>query len=191
MARIPIHTLESAPDASRPILEAILASPGNPGRILALQGQLAEAPATLAAYISMRKAIEEHATLTPATRFAIQLTVSSAHHSDYSLAVNTMLATRAGWSDADLAALRAGAFTRDPKLARLLAVVREAATNDGTVQNATWSAAVDAGCTPAELVEAYVCIALTVFVNHFVAYAGTPVDVPGDPVPAQRRSPWT
>jgi alkylhydroperoxidase family enzyme len=191
MARIPIHTLETAPDASRPILEAILASPGSPGRILALQGQLAEAPATLAAYISMRKAIEEHATLDRGTRFAIQLTVSSAQHSDYSLAVNTMLATRAGWSDEDVTALRAGDFTRDTKLARLLDLVREAATNGGAVQSATWSAAVDAGWTATELVEAYVCIALTVFVNQFVAYAATPVDVPGGPVPAQRRSPWT
>src|SRR5438874_1151103 len=126
MVRIPIHTLDTAPKASQPILEAIFASPGNPGRILALQGQLAEAPAALDAYLSIRRAVEKHATLDRATRSAIQLTVSSAQRSDYSLAVNTMLATRAGWSDDDIAALRDGASSRDPKLDRLLAGVREA-----------------------------------------------------------------
>lgn len=191
MIRIPIHTHESAPEASRPILESILASPGNPGRILALQGQLAEAPATLDAYISVRKAIEEHATLDRATRFAIQLTVSSTQQSDYSLAINTMLAARAGWSGEDIAALRAGAFSRDAKLASLLAVVRDAAANEGAVESETWADAVDAGWSRAELVEAFACIALTVFVKQFVAYAGTPVDVPGDPIPAPRPSPWT
>lgn len=160
-------------------------APATPARVLALQGQLAEAPATLDAYISIRKAIEEHATLDRATRFAIQLTVSSTQQSDYSLAINTMLAVRAGWSGEDIAALRAGAFSRDAKLASLLAVVREAATNDGAVESDTWADAVDAGWSPAELVEALACIARTVFVNQFIAaYAGTPVDVPGDPIPA-------
>jgi hypothetical protein len=88
MSRVPAHTLEAAPDASRPMLDSILAAPGRVGRSLNLQAQLAH------------------------------------------------------------------------------------------------STALDAGWTDTQLTEVFVCIALTVFVDSFVRYARTELDVPSRPVPA-------
>jgi hypothetical protein len=184
MARIPAHTLDTAPCASRPLLEVLLAGPGRPGKILNLQGQLAHAPVVLAAYVGIRKAVEEYATLAFTTRCAIQLSTSAIDGGDYSLAVNTMLARGAGWSDDDIAAIRTGVYRADPKLASLLGLVRDAAAHGGRVAETTWSAAIDAGWSATELVEAFIYLALTGFVDSFVNYAGTDLDVPSEPARA-------
>jgi hypothetical protein len=181
MDRIPTHTLDSAPDASQPYLQALLHAPGGMGRILNLQAQLAHAPVVMAAYTGMRKAVEEHATLEFATRSAIQLAVSTVDNSAYSLALNTMLARRAGWPDDAVAAICAGAYTADGKLTALLDVIRQAAVSRGQVDDGTWEAARRAGWGDTELAEAYMYLALTRFVDDFVAYAGTELDLPAAP----------
>jgi hypothetical protein len=62
VTRIPAHTIENAPAASRPILERVIQfSPT--GRLLNLHGQMAHSPAVLAAYTSIRQATDEHGTL--------------------------------------------------------------------------------------------------------------------------------
>jgi hypothetical protein len=181
MPRLPVHTLDTAPDTSREILVGILNGPGGRGRILNLQAQMAHAPAVLAAYVGLRRAIEEHATLDFKTRSAIQLTASAG---SYSTAINSMLGARAGWGADDIDALRAGTYAADPRLAALLAVIYAAAGHAGHVDSPTWSAALAAGWTDAELAEAYICLALTSYVDTFVAYAGTELDVAVEPAGA-------
>jgi hypothetical protein len=135
MPRIPVHTLDTAPGASREILDVVLKGPGRLGRILNLQAQMAHAPVVLAAYAALRKSIEEHATLDFKARTAIQLTVSAVDGSAYSAAINSMLGARAGWAADDIDALRAGTYNADPRLAALLAVVGAAAGHAGHVDD--------------------------------------------------------
>ena len=62
MTRIPSHTIEDAPEASRPLLQNVIQfSPT--GRLLNLHAQLAHSPAVLAAYTSIRQANDAHGTL--------------------------------------------------------------------------------------------------------------------------------
>src|SRR5215470_12826156 len=62
VTRIPSHTIENAPDASRPILERMInVSPT--GRVLNMHAQMAHSPAVLAAYVSIREANDQHGTL--------------------------------------------------------------------------------------------------------------------------------
>jgi alkylhydroperoxidase family enzyme len=185
MSRVPVHTVETAPDASRPMLEAILAGPGRVGRILNLQAQLAHSPAALGAYLGMRNSIEEHATLDLRTRSAVQLTVATVEKCAYSQAISAMLFKRSGATDEEVTATVSGAFVADEKLGALLAVTREAAAHAGRVADTTWSDALEAGWTDTQLTEAFVCIALTAFVGSFVRYAGTELDVPTEPIPAR------
>lgn len=183
MARMPAHTLDTAPSASRPLL-VLLAGPGRPGRILNLRAQLAHAPVVLAAYVGIRKAVEEYATLAFTTRCAIQLSTSATDGGDYSLAVNTTLARRAGWSDDDIAAIRTGVYHADLELASLLGLVGDAAGHGGRVAETTWAAAIDAGWSDTELAKAFIYLALTGFVDSFVNDAGTDPDVPSEPAHA-------
>jgi alkylhydroperoxidase family enzyme len=184
MSRVPVHTLETAPDASRPMLDAILSSLGGSGRILNLQAQLAHSPAVLGAYLGIRNSVVAHATLDGRTRFAVQLTVATVQDCAYSQALNIMLFKRSGATDEEVTALISGRVAGDDKLAALLAVAREAAAHAGQVDDATWSNALDAGWTDTDLAEIFVCIALTTFVDSFVRYARTELDVPTQPISA-------
>jgi hypothetical protein len=78
-------------------------------------------------------------------------------------------------------AIRDGSYQDDPKLAALLALVRESAGAVGSVEDSTWQAALDAGWTDEELTEASVHIALNLFTNHFNLLVETDLDLPAAP----------
>jgi len=177
MTRIPSHTIEDAPAASRPMLEHFAQQSRRAGRLLNLHAEMAHSPVLIAAYHGMRQAFDEHATLDPRTRTAIMLTASAVQDCAYTNAVHTMLAHVSGWNDAEIAAIRAGAFSADARLAVLLAVARSAAADSGHVSDARWQDALDSGWTPAQLLEAYASVGLTLFTGGFTNFAGTVLDV--------------
>jgi Carboxymuconolactone decarboxylase family len=184
MERLPDHTVTSAPEPSQTTLESLLEH-GGLGRLLNFRAQPAHAPSTLGAYLGIRSAIQYFARLDPATRFAIQLAVSTADRCDYSEALNSMFLLRAGASPNDVAAIRASTFDRNENLAVLLALAREATTKAGLASDHTWSTALGASWTDTELADAFTCVALTLFPDYFVAYAQTSNDVPTSQPSAQ------
>jgi lactoylglutathione lyase len=174
MSRLPIHTLDSAPAASRPVLDA-LAQRSPSGRPLNLHAQMAHAPAVLLGYMALRRMLDEYGQLERTTRTAILLTVATADACAYSVAVNTLVAQQSGWGASDIAALR-DADAPDPKLAALLRLARQSALHHGHVDEATWQSARGAGWTEAELAEAFALIGLAQYVDTFVNFAHTPLE---------------
>jgi alkylhydroperoxidase family enzyme len=134
----------------------------------------------LAAYLGLRRAGGDYGTLHPAVRAAIMLTSGVVDGGDYSQAIATQLALGAGMGAQETVAVRAG-HVDDARTAALLAVIREAAGNTGVVSNATWDAATAAGWSDEQLIEAFVYLALTVFVDYFTNFARTELDVPPAP----------
>jgi hypothetical protein len=179
MTRIPITRLETASPAAKALLDQIRERSLSPDTLLNLHAQMAHAPAVLASYLGVRRALEELSSFDFKTRSAIMLTVSVADDATYATAVNTVLAARAGWTPAQVERIRAGTFEEEEKLASLLEVVRQAARTIGHVEDAAWQAALSAGWTDAELAEAFASVALTMMVDYFVHFAQTPLDVPG------------
>jgi alkylhydroperoxidase family enzyme len=179
MTRIPAHTIQDAPEASRPLLEGTVQfSPT--GNLLNLHAQMAHSPAVLAAYVSLRQATGAHGTLDPRTRPALMLAAAGAIGNAYTETITSALARRAGWSPADVRALRDGRSAGDEKTGALAAVVREAAARAGCVTNLTWERAVVAGWDSEQLAEAFAYLGLTVFTAYFLNYAQTPADLPAD-----------
>ena len=177
MKRIPIHTVDDAPQASRRLLaDASQFSPT--GRPLNLHGQMAHSPAVLVAYTSLRAATAEHGTVGPHVSAALMLAAGSVVGNDYVVAITSRLARLAGWTDEHVAALRAGTGTGDAKLDAIAGLVREATANSGTVSDATWARAVDAGWSDEQLTEAFAYLGLAVFTAYFLNYAQTDLDVP-------------
>ena len=174
MSRIPRHSLDSAPPASRSALEA-LAQRSPSGQPINLHAQMAHAPAVLLGYMAMRKALDEHGTLDRQVRTAILVAVAAADECAYSMAVNTLVAQQSGWPADQVPALR-NADATNPKLAALLRLARRSALNHGQVDEPTWQAARAAGWSDAELAEAFALIGLTQYVDTFVAFAQTPLD---------------
>ena len=180
MTRIPSHTIEDAPEASRPLLQNVIRfSPT--GRLLNLHAQLAHSPAVLAAYTSIRQANDAHGTLEFPVRAALMLATAGATHSEYAEAITATLAERAGWSTQQIGALRDGGSLGDDKIDSIAGVVREAAAHQGRVGDLAWERAVACGWTDEQLTEAFSYLALTVFTGYFLNYARTPVDLPAPP----------
>lgn len=173
MARIPTDT--PIPDA---LGDVFAAASNNRQPPLNLHRQMAHGPAVLVAYHGIRKALEDQGVLDHRTRFAVMLVVSAQEEVPYTIAVNSVLATRAGFTPAQIDAMVQGGPCGDAKLECLLQVARSAVANRGGVRHAIFEEALEAGYSSAELAELFVSIQLASFVNHFVNYAQTPFDVP-------------
>ncbi len=110
MSRLPVHTVDSAPDASRDALKGLEA---RVGKVLNIYGGMAHSPAVLHAYVALNQAITEHSSLDAATREAIALAVGAVNDcavareaaTDVGAVSDTtwQAALDAGWSDTELA----------------------------------------------------------------------------------------
>ena len=176
MSRIPTHTLEDAPEASRPVLQKIAQASAS-GQPLNLHAQMAHSPAVLAAYASLRAVIAEHGALDPKVSWALNLATAVAVGNDYMIGIASRFARMNGWTDEQIAALRKGTTTGDTKIDTLTHVVNEAAANSGNVSDVTWKAAQEGGWGDAELAEAFAHLGLTMFTGYFLNYAQTASDV--------------
>jgi hypothetical protein len=176
MSRIPTHTVEDAPEASRPLLENVIQfSPT--GRPLNMHAQMAHSPAVLVAYTSLRAATSDYGTLGPRFSAALMLATATAIGSDYVAAITSRLARITGWADSEITALRAGNAVGDNRIDTLTRLVREAAANSGNVTDTTWNDAQSAGWNDEQLAEAFAYLGLTVFTAYFLNYAQTGIDV--------------
>jgi len=175
MSRFPSHTVEGAPEGSRPLLQKIAqASPT--GRPLNVHAQMAHSPAVLAAYTSLRAVTAEHGTLDPKVSWALNLATAATVGNAYMIGIASRFARMNGWTEAH-AALQTGTTTGDAKIDALTSVVREAAAKSGNVTDATWKVAQQVGWSDAQLAEAFAYLGLTVFTGYFLNYAQTDADV--------------
>jgi alkylhydroperoxidase family enzyme len=173
MTRIPIDT--PIPEELRDVFTA---ASNNRNPPLNLHRQMVHAPAVLVAYAGIRDALQEHGVLDHRTRFAVMLATSASDQVPYTVAVNSVLAARAGFDGDQVEAILLERSSGDSKLDALLALVRAAVRNRGAVSEGTFQRALAAGYSTAELAEAFVAMQLAGFVNQFVNYAQTPFDVP-------------
>jgi len=177
MTRIPNHSIEDAPEASRSLLaEMVQFSPT--GRLLNLHAQMAHSPAVLEAYVSIRRATARLGTLDRPVRSALMLAAAVHDRSEYALAIVSALARRSGWQPDQVEALRAGKDLGEEKTDALIGVVREAAANSGHVSDPAWARAVRSGWSDEQLAEAFAYLGLTVFTSYFLNFARTELDIP-------------
>jgi hypothetical protein len=177
MSRIPTHTVEDAPAASRPLLQKIVeATPM--GRPANLHAQMAHSPAVLTAYTSLRAVLAEHTSFDPKVGAALTLAAAAGVGNSYMIRIAGRLAHMNGWTEEEVTALRTGASTSDAKIDVLTGLVRDAAANSGNVADATWKAAQQAGWSDEQLADAFAYLGATVFTGYFLNYAQTDIDVP-------------
>ncbi len=177
MSRLPVHTVDSAPENSRDSLKALEAQFGT---VLNIHGAMAHSPAVLQTYAAIQQVMQDVGMFDGATREAIALVVANVDECAYCQAAHTAGGKAAGLTEQQTVDIRRGQVD-DPRLAALLALVREQAAEVGSVQDSTWQSALDAGWTDAELTETSVHVALNLFTNYFNHLADTEQDVPAAP----------
>jgi len=177
VTRIPVHTVDSAPEGSRDTLTALEAKFG---KVLNIHGAMAHSPAVLETYAAIQRVLQDTGTFDGRTREAIALAVANVDECSYCQAAHTAGGKAAGLTEQETIDIRRGQVD-DPKLASLLALVREQAGNVGTVDDATWQAALDAGWTVAQLTETSAVVALNLFTNYFNHLVQTDLDLAAAP----------
>jgi alkylhydroperoxidase family enzyme len=173
MPRLPLDT-----PVGDELRDVFAAASNNRRPPLNLHRQMAHAPTVLVAYNGIRRALEDQGVLDHRTRFAVMLAVAAVEQVPYTIAVNSVLATRAGFSAAQIDAIVQGKDCGEERLDALLAVARSTAEHRGAVAEGVFQQALAAGYSDTELAEAFVSIQLASFVDHFTNFAQTPFDVP-------------
>jgi len=118
MSRIPTHTVENAPAASRPLLQKIVQSTPT-GRAANLHAQMAHSPAVLTAYASLRAVLTEHTTFDPKVGAALTLGAAAGVGNSYMIRITSRLAQMNGWTEEQVTALQTGAPTSDAKMTEI------------------------------------------------------------------------
>jgi len=177
MTRIPVHSVDSAPEGSRDALKKLEAQFG---KVLNIHGAMAHSPAVLETYVAIQQVLADRGALDKRTREVIALAVANVDECEYCQAAHTLGGKAAGLSDQETIAIRRGA-AGDAKTAALVTLVREQAANVGHVQDSSWQAALDAGWSDAELAESSAVVALNLFTNYWNHTVQTELDLPAAP----------
>ncbi|QCI79056.1 carboxymuconolactone decarboxylase family protein [Hankyongella ginsenosidimutans] len=173
MQRIPSLSIETAPEGSKPLLEAVKKQLG---MVPNLFGVFAQSPAVLNAYLSLSGALGA-AKISAQLREQVALVVASANACDYCASAHTLLGKGAGVAADELAANLAGQSS-DAKVQAALDFASAIVNSRGHVADADLAAVRAAGYGDDEVVELVAVTMVNILTNYFNHVAATVVDFP-------------
>lgn len=172
MIEFPLYEADTAPEASRPDLEALTKTFGflpNHPKILA------ESPTALRAYRMLNELVGTM-TFTPMERQLLLVAISVEQRCEYCVSAHTTLLRMAQGSDQIIRGVRTRTSTGDARLDALIRFTRTMVEKRGWAEEAEVQAFLDAGFTREQVFEVITAISLktlTTYANHL---AGTPLD---------------
>jgi uncharacterized peroxidase-related enzyme len=175
MSRLTTYaTIDSAPEASRPQLEAVKKLLGVAPNLFRM---VAGSPAALEGYVGLIGALGKGG-LPAATHERIALAVAEANRCDYCLSAHTYLGRNvAKLDDAEMTANRNGA-SNDPKADAAVRFARIVMERRGHVSDDDLRAMKMAGCSEAQIIEVVLHVALNTWTNYINSVAQTDIDFP-------------
>jgi uncharacterized peroxidase-related enzyme len=175
MSRIAIPaTVDAAPAASQPLLEAVRKQLGVVPNLFRL---VARNPAALEGYLGLFGALAK-GTLPAATRERIALAVAQVNGCDYCLSAHAYLGRNlAKLDDAEIAANRNGSSS-DPKADAAVRFAAKVARERGQVAAADLAAVKAAGYDDPQIIEIVLHVALNTWTNYVNLVAATDIDFP-------------
>ena len=175
MSRIAIPaTIDAAPVASQPLLEAVKKMLGVVPNLFRL---VSTSPAALEGYLALSGALGKGA-LPAATRERIALAVAEINGCSYCLSAHTYLGKNvAKLDDAEMTANRSGA-SNDPKADAAVRFAAKVTRERGRVSQADVAALKSAGYDDAQLIEIVQHVALNTWTNYINTVGRTEIDFP-------------
>lgn len=167
-----IHNQETAPSASRPILDRLQKAIGF---VPALYGVLAEAPKALEAY-EILATLFKATSLTTTEQHVVWLSINFENNCDYCVPAHTGLAKMDQVPDDVIDALRNGTAIADPRLQALRSFTGRLVENRGWVADEEVSQFLAAGYTQQHILEVILGLSHKVISNYTNHLARTPVD---------------
>lgn len=170
MSRITVHSIESAPEASRPYLEKAKAKNGFVPNLL---GVLANAPTAIETYLTVTE-INSRSSFTLAEREVVQLTAATNHGCGFCVAGHTAIAYKQGNLPQDLVeGLRQQTTLPDARLEALASFTRAIIRSKGAVNEGELAAFKAAGYGEQQVIEVILGVALATLCNFSNVLADT------------------
>ncbi|MBJ9664962.1 MULTISPECIES: carboxymuconolactone decarboxylase family protein [Burkholderia] len=167
MARLPLHTVDTAPEASRPFLEKALAANGYLPNLVA---SLANAPAALETYLTVA-GINGRSGLSLAERETVQITAAAIHGCGFCVAGHTAVALKKAQLPGEVVdAIRDQSTIADTRLAAVADFTRAVIATRGAVADDALAAFHTAGFDDANALEVILGVSLATlcnFANNF------------------------
>jgi len=174
MSRLNIPAVETAPEASKPLLAAVKKQLGVVPNLMKLVGN---SPAALEGYLSLNGALAK-GKLDVKLRESIALAVAEYNGCDYCLSAHDYLGRNvARLSDNDIDSARDGRAA-DERTNAALRFARRVAESRGRVSDTEIAALRNAGFDEAGVIEIVVNVALNVLTNYVNNVAQTDIDFP-------------
>lgn len=169
------HTLETAPEESRPLLEN---SKKAFGRLPGLHAVMAEAPALLEGYQKLHKLFAEQTSFDKDELTVVWQTINVEHSCHYCVPAHTGIAKMMKVDDGITDALRNETPLPNDRLEALRTFTLSVVRDRGNVDDAEVTAFLDAGFTKRQVLEVILGVSQKVMSNYTNHLAETPVDEP-------------
>ena len=172
MKSYPIHSIATAPAASKPVLEQLDQSFG---LIPNIAGAIAHSPELAKAFLGLFGQV--HAgTFTEAEIQILLLTNAVTNACTWAVAFHSMLGLKEGLTPDDVAAIRNGGRPADPRLAALSTHARRLIETRGHVSAAELDAFVAAGFTREQTLEIVAVSAASTITNYVGTITAPPLE---------------
>ncbi len=175
MSTFKIHTLETAPEASKPLLDNSVKAFG---MVPNLHGVMAESPATLEAYQKLHQLFSEKTIFNAEELTVVWQTINVENGCHYCVPAHTAIAHMMKVDSAITEALRNRESMPNEKLQALHETTLKIVNNRGELSNEDVSAFKNAGYTNQHLLEILLGYSQKILSNYTNHLANTPVDEP-------------
>lgn len=162
MFSYPTHTIESAPEQSKPVLRQLKETFGV---IPNIAGAMAVSPVLINGFIGLFERVHA-SSLTEQEIQTLLLTNAVTNESEWPVAFHTALALKQGVVPADVDAIRRGGLPGDAKLAAVSALARKLIETRGHVAESDRNRFFDAGFSGEQLLEVIAVVAASTITNY-------------------------
>jgi alkylhydroperoxidase family enzyme len=172
MQAFPVHTIESAPEESRPSLEKLR---GTFGMVPNIAGAMSTSPVLIGSLVGLFQKVHggsfsEHQIQ------VLLLTNAVTNASAWAVAFHSVLALKEGVEPADVQAIRERRTPRNPKDAALSALARTLIEKRGRLDDQDVSRFLQAGFDKAQLLEVIAAVAASTITNYTGNVTKPPVE---------------
>jgi alkylhydroperoxidase family enzyme len=174
MSNYPVHTIESAPAQSKPVLQQLQQAFGLIPNIAA---KMAASPVLINGFIGLFERVHA-SSLTESQIQTLLLTNAVTNASAWPVAFHTALALKEGVPPVDVDAIRRGGLPSDAGLAALSALARMLIEKRGHLPVSDQRRFLDAGFSPEQILEVIAVVAASTITNYAASVTQPELEAP-------------
>jgi alkylhydroperoxidase family enzyme len=185
MTNFPVHTIESAPERSKPALKQLQSAFG---MIPNIAGAMATSPVLINCLVALFSNVHG-GSFTEAQVQTVLLTDAVTNASTWAVAFHTALALKEGIDPADVQAIREGRSPKDSKLAALSALAKTMIEKRGRLDDQDVDRFIAAGFGKDHALEVIAIVAASTITNYTGSITKPPLEAPFQAHAWEERNP--